>query len=179
MHVLTREEIVRFGLDRREFVETPWRLESSGRNMMHKIAVVRQPGETSFRMLQWHVVCFDANRFGLEFQRPAQVSSSFFSISVVGSDAKPVYFGFPPVKASAMEFWGLRMPRQSLQTIMDRPQVDFTETSMAADGRRLPQTIKLSNEGWTSALEALLTTCPPAKDPVAPQLVGASGGAAK
>ena len=29
MHVLTRDEIVRFGIDRRDFVETPWMFESS------------------------------------------------------------------------------------------------------------------------------------------------------
>ncbi len=41
IHVLTREEIARFGLDRRDFIETPWRFESNGLNMMRKIAFVR------------------------------------------------------------------------------------------------------------------------------------------
>jgi hypothetical protein len=41
MHYLTRKEIVRFGLDRRDFVETPWIFESRGNGMIHKIAVIR------------------------------------------------------------------------------------------------------------------------------------------
>jgi hypothetical protein len=179
MHVLTREEIVRLGLDRREFVETPWRLENNGRSMMHKMAVARGPGETSFRTLQWWVICFDANRFALEFQRPVTASSTFTSISVVGSDAKPVYFGYPPVKASGLELWGLRVERPNLRSLMDREQVNFTEMSTAADGRPQSRTIKLSNAGWGAALDALLATCSPAKDAAAPQAAATREGVAK
>ena len=49
MHVLTREEIVRFGIDRREFVETSWSFENNGRSTVRKVAVQRNPGEKSFR----------------------------------------------------------------------------------------------------------------------------------
>jgi hypothetical protein len=166
LHVLTREEIARFGLDRREFVETPWKFESNGLRTMHKVVIVRGAGETSFRLLQWRVVCFDANRFAVEFQRPASANVS--SVSIAGLDAKPVYFIYPPVKASSFEHWGLAMARPTLQSLLDRPQAELTETSVAADGRRIPQTIKISNEGWAGALESLLVNCPPAKHPVIP-----------
>ena len=39
LHVLTREEIFRFGIDRREFVETPWTFENVGRSVVHKTAI--------------------------------------------------------------------------------------------------------------------------------------------
>jgi hypothetical protein len=115
LHVLTREEIARFGLDRREFVEAPWKFESNGLRRMHKIAVVRGVGETSFRMLQLPIACFDANRFAVEFQRPALPSASFASVSMAGLDAKPLYFIHPPLKASGFEHWGLAMGRPALQ----------------------------------------------------------------
>ena len=168
LHVLTREEIARFGLDRREFVETSWRFESNGIRRMHKIAVVRGVGETSFRTLQLRIACFDANRFAVEFQRPALPSASFASVSMAGLDAKPVYFIHPPVKASAFEHWGLAMARPALQSLLDRPQAELTEISVAADGRRVPQTIKISNDGWAGALQSLLASCPPAKHPAIP-----------
>ena len=47
MHVLTREEIVRFGIDRRELVETPWTFENVGRSMVHKTVIRKNDGEKS------------------------------------------------------------------------------------------------------------------------------------
>lgn len=163
IHVLTREEIARFGLDRREFVETPWRFESSGLSMMHKIALTRRPGETSFRLLQWHVICLDVDRFVLEFQRPAQVIPGVASVSVAHSGAMPVYFSGPTGKAAGIEHWVLGVIRSRLEALLDHPQIEFAETSVGAGGRLVPQTIKLSNEGWAGALETLAATCPPAK----------------
>ncbi len=165
LHVLTRDEIVRFGLDRREFVETPWKFENNGLRRMHKIAVVRGVGETSFRLLQWRIVCFDANRFALEFQRPVSENASFSSVSIEGPDSKPVPFVHPPVKVSSFEHWGLAMARPALQSLLDRPHVELTETPAAADRHRIPQPIKISNDGWAGALESLLVTCPPPKGP--------------
>jgi hypothetical protein len=179
LHVLTREEIARFGLDRRELVETPWKFESSELSILHKIIIVRGPGETSFRLLQWRVACFDANRFALQLQRPASANASIASVSIMGVDAKPVYFIYPPARPPGFELWSLRMPRTAIQSLLDRPQIEFTETSTAADGRRVPQTIKLSNEGWAHALESLLATCPPAKDPAAAQISRSGEAVAK
>jgi len=41
-HVLTRDEIFRFGIDRREFVETPWLLETGTRVFLRKLAAEKQ-----------------------------------------------------------------------------------------------------------------------------------------
>src|SRR5579872_4820470 len=180
IHVLTREEIARFGLDRRDFVETPW--ASNGLNMMHKVAFARGPGETSFRLLQWSVTCLDANRFALHFQRPASASPGLTSVSIAAGDSKPAYLislsargaNVDP-KGSSIEQWGLRMPRPTLQSLFDRPQAEFTETSFTPDGRRAPQTIQLSNDGSAGALRDLLATCPPAKEPVPVQTTRAAG----
>ena len=48
---------------------------------------------------------------------------------------------------------------RDLQLLLERPQIEFTETSPAADGRLVPQTIKLSNEGWATALATFFATC--------------------
>jgi hypothetical protein len=186
IHVLTRDEIARFGLDRRDFVETPWRFESSGLNMMHKVAFARGPGETSFRLLQWSVTCLDANRFALHFQRPASANPGLTSVSIAGGDSKPAYLislsargaNVDP-KGSSVEQWGVRMLRPALQSLFERPQAEFTETSFAPDGRRAPQTMQLSNDGSAGALRNLLTACPPAKDPVPVQTTRAGETTAK
>jgi hypothetical protein len=62
---------------------------------------------------------------------------------------------------------------------LGNPQVEFTETSLAADGQRLPSTIKLSNDGFAFAMSSLIATCPPVKNPSALQAVGLPSNATK
>jgi hypothetical protein len=166
IHVLTRDEIARFGIDRREFVETAWRFESNAFSSMRKIAAVRSPGETSFRLMQWRVTCSNADRFALDFQRPARAGAL---VAITHGGANPVYFSGPSIVGSASNFeqWGMRLTRSRLDSLVGQPQIDITETAVAADGRMVPQTTKLSNEGWAGALESLLATCPPGKDAAA------------
>src|ERR1700749_2055874 len=82
MHVLTREEIGRFGIDRREFVDTPWIFEPGTHGMVRKLAVQRKTGEASFHMIQWRGVCFDSDRFELDFQRPIPGSAVLATASL-------------------------------------------------------------------------------------------------
>jgi hypothetical protein len=164
IHVLTREEIERFGLDRRELVETSWRFESNVLNTMRKIAVVKEPDETSFRLLQLRVTCFNTDRFALDFQRPARPGAL---VAIAHSGASPVYFNGPLAAGSSFEQWGMRLIRSRLDSLVDHPEIELIETSAAADGRLVPQATTLSNEGWARALESLLATCPPPREAAA------------
>ena len=166
MHFLTREEIARFGLDRRDFVETPWIFESHGRGIIYKTAVVRGRGETLYRTLQWQVVCFDADRFAMDFQRPAPSASGSSSVSISGGGATPVSFGYPPAKAGFREQWVLRMPHDTIELFLDNPHVELTETSLDANGQRQQNTIRLSNDGFAFAMHGLVASCTGAKSPV-------------
>jgi hypothetical protein len=171
MHVLTREEIVRFGIDRREFVETSWSFENNGRSTVRKVAVQRNPGEKSFRLMQWRLICFDSERFELDVQRPATVNPTFSSVAIAGDGGKPQYFSYPPAKASGFEVWGMRMAKASVQSLLELAQVEFMESSVAADGHRIPQSMKLSSEGLSGALDSLIATCAPSKNPTPSQTV--------
>ncbi len=179
MHVLTREEIVRFGIDRREFAETSWSFENNGRSTVRKVVVQRNPGEKSFRLMQWRLICFDSDRFELDVQRPSTANPTFSSVAVVGSGARPLYFSYPPAKASGFEVWGMRMAKASLRSLLDLSQVEFTESSVAADGHRVPQTTKLSSEGLSGALDSLIATCPPSKNPTPSQAAASRDRAEK
>jgi len=164
VHILTREELVRFGIDRREFVETPWTFESGTRNTVHKVVAQRKPGEVSFRLMQLWLVCFDSDHFVMDFQRPVPVTPSFRTVAIVVG-AKPLNFVFPPVKASGFEVWGLQMTQGAVQSLLDLPQLEVTETSLDADARRLAQTTSLSNDGLAGALDRLSASCPAPKGP--------------
>jgi len=163
MHVLTREEIVRFGIDRREFVDTPWIFEPGTHGMVRKLAVQRKAGEATFHMVQWRVICFDGDRFELDFQRPMPANAVFATASLSYGGAIPFSFTYPPRRAAGLEQWGMRLNKASLAPLLDLPQVEFTETSLAPDGRQVPHREKVSSDGMARSLEALLGTCPAAK----------------
>jgi hypothetical protein len=163
MHVLTREEIVRFGIDRREFADTPWIFEAGARGMVRKIAVQRKAGEATFRLIQWRMVCFDGDRFELDFQRPIPGDAVLATASLSYGGDIPFSFSYPPRRGAGIEQWDLRLNKASLQPLVDLPQAEFTETSLAPDGRQLPHKEKLSSDGLARSLDTLLGTCPAAK----------------
>jgi hypothetical protein len=174
MHVLTREEIVRFGIDRREFADTPWIFEPGAHGMVRKLAMQRKAGEASFHMIQWRVVCFDSDRFELDFQRPILANAASATVSLANGGEKPLGFTYPPRRGAGIEQWGLRLNKASLQPLLDLPLAEFTETSLASDGKQLPHKEKLSGDGLARSVDALLGTCPAAK----PQTVGVNEQAA-
>ncbi len=165
MHVLTRDQIFRFGIDRREFVETPWAFENLGRALIRKSAISRGENGKTWRTLQWRLFCPNAEQFQLDFQRQVTISPPFAAISISSGAAKPFTFVFPPAKPAGYEVWGLRMPKSSAQAIADLPQIDLTETANALDGRRLAHGEKLSTEGLAPALASLQGICALSKDP--------------
>jgi hypothetical protein len=179
MHVLTREEIVRFGIDRRDFVETPWIFENNGRSMARKVVVEKNESDKSWRTTQWRVICFNADQFELDLQRPALSGSVFPTLAISTGVAAAQYFKSPPAKLQGYEIWGLRLNKESVQSLSSEPQFNFTETSQASGGARAARSAKLSSEGLGRALASLTETCPPPKSIALRQAVGAGEAAAK
>jgi hypothetical protein len=177
MHVLTRDEVVRFGIDRREFVETAWTFESSGRSMARKAVIERNDSEKSWRTTQWRIVCFNADQFELDFQRPALTGSMFPTLAVSNAASAARYFTSPPKKMQGFEFWGLRLSKEEILSLMSDGQFSFTETSQASGAKRLARTATLSNEGLGRALNSLIESCPPSKSIALRPTVGAEAAA--
>jgi hypothetical protein len=143
--------------------------------MVRKIAVQRKAGEGSFHMIQWRVICYDSDRFELDFQRPILANVPFATVSLANGGDKPLGFTYPPRRGAGIEQWGLRLDKASLQPLADLPQVEFTETLLTSDGKQLSHKEKLTSDGLARSLDALVGTCPAAK---APQTVGANEQAA-
>jgi len=179
MHVLTRDEIVRFGIDRRDFVETPWMFESTIRSMARKAIIERNESDKSWRTTQWRIVCFNADQFELDVQRPALSGPVFPTLAISTGASVAQYFRSPPAKLQGYEIWGLRMNRDGVQSLLLEPQFNFTETSQVSGGTRTARTAKLSSDGLGRALASLVETCPPPKNIALRQTVGAGEAAAK
>jgi hypothetical protein len=180
-HVLTREEIVRFGIDRREIVETPWKFENSVRSMVSKAAAVREEGGKSWRLAQWRIICSSSEQFELNFQRPALAAGTALPMVTLSGAGVPAaqQFNWPPAKVQGFEIWALRMTHASVQTLASLPQFEFMESVQNADGKRVARAAKFSTEGLAGALTTLAATCPPPKNVVLRQTVDAQDSAAK
>ena len=174
VHVLTRDEIIRFGIDRREQVETPWQFENGGRSMVAKFATQRIEGETAYRLLQWRLICESTQQFEVDVQRPT-AKATYPTVAISNAAAAPLYFTQITSKTGGSEFWGVRMTRAAVDKLAGQSQFELIESSQGPDGRRAVRTA-LSTEGLSHALDALLPTCPPAKDTMTAQ--GRSGQAA-
>lgn len=179
MHALTREEIAGFGIDRRALAETPWTFENIGRSIVRKVVAWRHDGEEAYRLSQWRLLCFNAEQFELDFQRPAAASSTFPTVQISSRNSSALFFRSLPVKTKGFEFWAMRINKASLQALAGEPQFDFIETLQTPDGRGRAHTARLSSEGLAGALDRLVATCPPAKPVVPMRTVGSRDGAAK
>ena len=175
MHLLTRDEIARFGIDRREHVETPWQFEPGARSMVQKMVAERGGADKPFRLIAWRLTCYDLDRFGLEFRRPVVPASISPSVRVSLGSASSLLLAASSFKAQGFEFWGARFRKATLLALSDAPHFDFTEAVQGPDGAGPSRTSRLSNEGLAGALDRLLTTCAPAKTAT----VGVGGEIAK
>lgn len=177
MHVLTREEIVRFGIDGRDLAETGWKFENGTRSMVRKTALVKDDGGKSWRLSQWRITCAGSEQFDLDFQRPAgSAVSPAITISLAGATQA---FHSPPAKSRGFEVWETRLSRTAAQGLADAAQFEFTESSVGADGKRMVRAGKFSTEGLSPALATLAETCPTPNNMTLRQTVGAHESAAK
>jgi hypothetical protein len=164
MHVLTREEIARFGIDRRDFVETPWTFENGARGVVYKTVTQRDGTEGPYRTTHWRLFCMGGDRFELDYQRQAAGNSQLPTVSISHAPSTSLYFRPPPAKRQGVEIWGLSLSKAAFRSFTEAPQLDFTETSQS-EGKRLARTTRLSSEGLGVALEKLTTTCPAPSQP--------------
>jgi hypothetical protein len=163
IHMLTREEMARFGIDRRERAETPWQFENGSRSMVVKTVTQENEREKSYRLVQWRLICLDTDRFELDFQRPTPTSAVFPTVLISNGGAASLYLKLMPFRSQGLEFWGLPLDQASVRGFAESPQFELTETSQGGDGRRSARTSRFSSEGLAGAFDSLLATCPQPK----------------
>jgi hypothetical protein len=164
MRVLTREEIVRFGIDRREQAETPWVFENANRSLIHKTVTRRKEGEQLFRTVQLRLICSDAGRFQLDYQRPVP-PAGFVSVALASEPGR-LSFYFPPRRAAGQEAWALHVGKPQLDKLAATGQFELAEGTLT-NGQWQFQPVQFASEGFSQAFERLVATCPPGK-PAAP-----------
>jgi hypothetical protein len=169
MHILTREEIARFGIDRREVAETPWKFENSARGVIGKVVVQMDGSDKSYRISVWRLMCVNSDQFELAFQRKSVANGIFPTMSMSnGGGAKPLFFTLGRSASPGSEIWGARLDRASVRSLAGLAPLEFTETSQTPAGQRVAHSAKFSSEGLAGALDRLVATCPPPKSVATP-----------
>jgi hypothetical protein len=165
MHVLTREEIARFGIDPRDQAETPWVFENANRSLIHKTVMRRDGAEQPFRTMQLRLICADAGRFQLDYQRPVP-PAGLVSVALLNEPGR-LSFYFPPRRAGGLEAWALHVSRPQLDKLAATGRFELSEGTLA-NGQWQFQPVQFAAEGFSQAFGRLLATCPSARPAVAP-----------
>jgi hypothetical protein len=170
MRVLTRDEIVRFGIDRRQFVETPWRFDSAGR-FVSKIAVARKIDGVSFRRMDWRLVCYGKDRARLMLIR--QVDKALAetpSVSLIAGSQQPLKLAALAVRLAGYEVLNAVVAPDAVKDWSALPRLQVAESSAMPDGNTKQATFEIETGGLEAAWTELAATCTAAPGNISPSI---------
>lgn len=158
IRILTRDEIISFGIDSRTFVETPWAFD---RGAVTKSAMEKRDGQDGFRELQWRFSCATAGAYRLEYQHKVDADRTG-DVWISTAETRRLPFDAPPLLLDGYETWRLQMPRPSAQTLAQLSELEQTEVTLDSAGRRTVHLNTLAMDGLASSLASLAAVCPAA-----------------
>ena len=165
VHYLTRDEIARFGIDRRDFHETRWMTEEgpSGAAMVVKFAAAAKAGEpTQYRAMQLLLACGRTGFISVGFARDLDPSDHLASAAIAARGSEVTLSpgrAQPTVRPNgvAMEIWVAAAPRAFFDGAALGDTIEVVETPAIA--KAPPRRVKLSTAGLASSVNALAQHC--------------------
>jgi hypothetical protein len=159
MHILTRSELYRFGIDTRNLAETAWTLETATRGFVRKTALAKRDDE-SFRLMEWRLFCESKDRalmlFIQEFDKGAPGTSSV--VLIAGSE-KPPSFGTFPLRQGRYEVWSAVIATDAVRNWFALPRLQVGENTLMPDGRAIHAMFEIDTRGLEGAWTRLSATC--------------------
>jgi len=179
MHVLSREEIARFGIDTRPFPETAWTLETATRPFVRKIVLARKDNEATFRMMEWRLFCENRDRARLMFLREAdQRAAKTSSIIVMAGSERSVAFGNFPALAGKYEMWSDTIAPDPMKAMLAVPRLQIGEGALTPDGKTNLVSFDIDTIGLEPAWTQLQAFCPATPKGARPTMASPGLGAA-
>src|SRR6201999_1352668 len=134
VHLLTRPELYRFGIDKRTLSETPWMLETADRPYVRKFALARKADGSEFRTLEWRLFCENKERARLMFVREFDPGAAgTVSVALMAGSEKPLAFGKFPARTGKYEVWSDTMAPDTIKAVLDAPKLQIGAGSPASD----------------------------------------------
>jgi hypothetical protein len=169
VHLLTRPELYRFGIDKRDLSETLWMLESADRPYVRKFALARKADGSEFRQMEWRLFCENQQRARLMFVREFDPGAAgTLSVVLMAGSEKSLAFGKFPARAGKYEVWSDALAPDTIKAVLDAPKLEIGEGASSPDGKTNLAIIDIDNSGLQQGWTQLLTSCPAA--PGAPTL---------
>lgn len=168
LHVLTRSELYRFGIDKRSLPETPWTYETAARPYVRKIVAARQGDGASFRSMEWRLFCETKDRARLMFVRESGPDiGSDRTVMLMAGPEKSVAFGRYPARAGKYEIWSDLVAPEAMQAMLTASSLQMGEGTLTADGKTSLTTFDIDTLGLDASWTQLLASCPANKVPPA------------
>jgi hypothetical protein len=171
LHILTRAELYRFGVDTRPFSETLWTLENAARPYVHKTASAKKD-DGAFRTMEWRLFCEAKDRARLMFAREFdQGAAGRSTVMMMAGPEKSVAFGQFPARVGSYEVWSDKVAPDLVNAIVAADHLQMGESILAPDGTHNVSTFEIDTTGLQPAWTQLVASCPaapPGARPVMP-----------
>lgn len=160
LHMLTRSELYRFGIDTRPFAEAMWRLETGARPSLSKLAVMKKENASSFRTMEWRMFCETRNRVPLMFAGEIDEASVGKSNILMTADADAdKEAGGSPVRAAKYEMWSGSIDPDMVKAIMASRSLHVRQTIAMPDEKVDVTKFDIDLTGLASMRTQLATAC--------------------
>ncbi|MBR0705184.1 hypothetical protein [Bradyrhizobium liaoningense] len=159
LHVLTRTELYRFGIDTRPLAETMWKLEKDARPFVRKIAVLKK-NDSSFRTMEWRLSCESRARVPLWFAAEIDEASSGKSTILMTADAAAdKEAGGPPLRSGKYEVWRGSIDTDMVKAILASRSLHVRETTTMPDDKTDMTKFDIDLTGLAPAWTQLKSSC--------------------
>ncbi|WFU84975.1 hypothetical protein QA645_20220 [Bradyrhizobium sp. CIAT3101] len=163
LHVLTRAELYRFGIDTRPLAETMWRLEKGARPYISKFATLKNDNGPPFRTMEWRLYCNNKNRVPLMFAAEIDEAAVGKRTIMMAADAAPnEEAGGLSVRAGKYEMWSGSLDFGTFRAIMASRSLHVRETLRQQDETADTTKFDIDMTGLATAWTQLEANCPPA-----------------
>ena len=160
LHILTRAELNRFGIDTRPLPETAWTLETASRPYIRKIAAAKQGDGASFRTMEWRLFCENKDRARLMFVRESDQAGGLKTMMLTAGPDKSVAFGRYPARVGKYEVWSDIVAPDAMQAMLAASSLHMGEGTPDAEGKTKLATFDIDTLGLGTSWTRLLTSCP-------------------
>ncbi|MDH2342121.1 hypothetical protein [Bradyrhizobium sp. SSUT77] len=160
LHMLTRAELYRFGIDTRSLAETAWKLEKEAHPFVRKIAMLKQENGASFRSMEWRLSCESGKRVPLTFAGEINETAVAKSTILVTADADTdKAAGGSPLRAGKYEVWRGSIDPDMVKAILASRSLHVRETTPMPDDKADIAKFDIDLTGLTTVWTQLVASC--------------------
>ncbi|WP_426615932.1 hypothetical protein [Bradyrhizobium sp. McL0616] len=160
LHVLTRPELYRFGIDTRTLVETGWTLEKGFRPSVGKFAMMKKENGAAFRIMEWRLSCENKHRVPLRFAGEIDESAVGKStIRMIAGDELNEKAEGSPVRTGKYEIWNGVVDSDMVKAMQASGSLKVREITPMPDDKTDTASFDIAMTGLASAWTQLNASC--------------------